>query len=114
MIPYRRQAGPIAVSGVAAWMFALALSGCTHGRAVRWVHVPEPDAGMQTQARYRVERIGMRIGTGSVMYLPASWRSFAPSPSEGMIVYFQDRVFPSHWFAWPLKTVATIHFSCGF
>ena len=73
MIFCQRQVSPIAVSGVAAWMFALALSGCTHGRAVRWVHVPEPDVGIQTQARYRVERIGIRTGTGSVMYLPASF-----------------------------------------
>lgn len=70
MILCRRQASPMAACGVAAWMFALVLTGCTHGRAVRMVHVPEPDARIQTQVRYRVERIGMRTGTGSVMYLP--------------------------------------------
>ena len=87
MICHRRQTRPMAVCGIAAWMFLLALSGCTHGRAIRIVHIPEPDAGIQTQARYRVERIGMRAG-GSVIYFPASvveeFRSIAERKHDGV------------------------------
>lgn len=79
----------------ALWMCASVLYGCTHGRAISIVHIPETDAGIRTEAKYSVERIGLLLDGGSVMYLPVQYvEEFSAAAEKAYPGVFSDQGIP--------------------